>query len=59
MKLLDEKALATELGVTRWVVRQWKRKHSLPHIRVGRRVYYQMQAVERWLERAREGEVAT
>ena len=58
MKILTEKELATHLHLSPWTIRKWRLQGGLPHLQVGRRVFYRLQAVEDWMcdmERASKG----
>lgn len=50
MDLLTEKELALLLDLSPWTVRGWRIKSGLPHFRIGKKVYYRLEAVERWVE---------
>ena len=49
-KVLSEKELASELGVSPWTVRGWRLKKSLPHFRTAGRIFYRMSSVEQWMD---------
>ena len=49
MKVLSEKELAELLHISKWTVRSWRLKGGLPFIQVGRRIFYQMESVQRWM----------
>lgn len=49
-KLLTEKELATELGISFWTVRNWRLKLGLPHFRTAGRIFYRWEPVMKWME---------
>lgn len=49
MKVLTERELAESLGLSPWTIRKWRLQGGLPHLQVGRRVFYRLQAVEDWM----------
>lgn len=49
MKVLTEKELADRLGLSPWTIRKWRLEGGLPHLQVGRRVFYRLQSVEEWM----------
>ena len=51
MKILSEQELAKYLDISKWTVRQWRLSGGLPHIQVGRRIFYRVEAVEHWMEK--------
>ena len=51
MDLLTEKELACLLDLSPWTVRGWRIKSGLPHFRIGHKIYYRLEAVERWIEK--------
>ena len=55
-KLLNEKDLAQELGISTWSVRYWRFKKGLPCIKAGRRIFYRMSTVLQWLENNEKAE---
>ena len=48
-KVLTEKKLAEELGLSPWTVRGMRLKESCPHFRVGHRVFYRLEVVLAWI----------
>ncbi len=50
MKVLSEKELADLLQISKWTVRDWRLKGGLPHIQVGRRIFYQLASVQKWMD---------
>ena len=50
MKILTEKELAERLGLSPWTIRKWRLQGGLPHIQVGRRIFYRLEAVEAWMD---------
>ncbi len=49
-KYLSEKELAMTLGVTRYIIRKWRRNEGLPFITAGTRFLYRLSRVKAWLE---------
>ncbi len=49
-KFLSEKDLAEALGVTRFMIRKWRRNEGLPFITAGTRFLYKLSRVKAWLE---------
>ena len=49
-KYLNEKALASELGLTRYIIRKWRKEEGLPFITAGKKILYRMSRVMAWLE---------
>ena len=50
MRILTENELANELGLSAWTVRRMRLQEGCPHFRVGNRVFYEWEAVCRWIE---------
>ena len=57
-KYLSEKELAAALGVTRFMIRKWRRNEGLPFITAGTKFLYRMSKVKIWLD-AKEQHDAT
>ncbi len=49
-KYLSEKELAATLGVTRYIIRKWRKREGLPFITAGTRFLYKLSRVKAWLE---------
>lgn len=54
MAIVNRDELALDLDptgktITSWVVWKWYKEGGLPHIRVGRRVFFRTETVEKWL----------
>ena len=49
-KYLSEKELAATLGVTRYIIRKWRKHEGLPFITAGTRFLYRLSRVKAWLE---------
>lgn len=49
-KYLSEKELASTLGVTRYIIRKWRKREGLPFITAGTRFLYRLSRVKAWLE---------
>ena len=49
MDILSEKELASLLDMSPWTIRGWRIKSGLPHFRIGTRVFYRLESVERWI----------
>ena len=54
MKILSESELADFLNISKWTVRAWRLKGGLPFIQVGRRIFYQLTSVEKWMNEIEE-----
>ena len=54
MEILTEKELATFLHLSPWTVRKWRLSGGLPHIQVGRRIFYRVEAVKAWMKTMEE-----
>lgn len=50
-KYLSEKQLAEALGVTRYIIRKWRKREGLPFITAGTRFLYKLSRVKAWLEK--------
>ncbi len=50
MKILSESELAEFLNISKWTVRAWRLRGGLPFIQVGRRIFYQLASVEKWMD---------
>jgi excisionase family DNA binding protein len=53
-RLLDAKEVAARLGVPETWVREGVRAGSIPHVRLGRYVRFDMTDVDRWLEECKQ-----
>lgn len=51
MKILSEKELANELGLSSWTIRTLRLQKGMPHFRTAGRIFYRMETVERWIEK--------
>jgi predicted DNA-binding transcriptional regulator AlpA len=49
-KLLDIKELEQRYGFKRWTIRSLCSQRKIPHIKIGRRVYFDVDAIEAWLQ---------
>lgn len=49
-KILSERELAEDLGLSPWSVRTLRLKSGLPHTRTHGRVLYRLDSVVRWFE---------
>ena len=49
-RYLSEKELAATLGVTRYIIRKWRKYEGLPFITAGTRFLYRLSRVKAWLE---------
>ena len=60
MQILAEKELAVRLHLPYSTIRKMRIGGGLPHFRVGRRVFYRLEAVENWMmgEEARNASAA-
>ena len=47
--ILTEKELAARINRSYWTIRRWRQKEGLPHIYIGKRLYYRMEDVEEWI----------
>ncbi len=49
-KILTEKELAGELGLSIWTVRGMRIKEGCPHFNVGYRIFYRLESVLAWMD---------
>ena len=49
MKILTERQLAAELGLSPWTIRLWRIKASLPYFRTSGRIFYRLETVKDWM----------
>ena len=54
-KVLSEKELALELGLSPWTVRTLRLQSGLPHFRTAGRVFYRLESVNAWMDRMESG----
>ena len=54
-RCLSELEVAENLGLSYWSVRQLRLQQGLPHFKCGRRIFYRLETVERWLEQQEQG----
>lgn len=54
MKVYNERQLAAEFGVSPWTVRRWRINAALPHFRTAGRIFYRLEAVEKWMAQQEE-----
>ncbi len=49
---LDSNAAADYIGVSRTTLPTWRclKRYSIPFLRVGRKIYYRVDDLDRWLE---------
>ena len=59
ISVVTEIELAETLHLSKWTVRKWRLAGGLPHIKIGRRIFYRLQAVEEWLREQESHSVAT
>ena len=59
ISVMTEQELAETLHLSKWTVRKWRLAGGLPHIKIGRRIFYRLQAVEEWLREQESHSVAT
>jgi excisionase family DNA binding protein len=50
-KLLDTHSLGQYLGTNDWSVRNLKRKGKLPFVKIGRRIFYDRDEIDKWIKR--------
>lgn len=48
-KVLNEKELGQWLNISNWTVRAWRLQGGLPFIKVGKRIFYNVAQVKKWL----------
>lgn len=48
-KVLNEKELACELGISFWTARRMRLQEGCPHFTVGSRIFYRLETVLNWL----------
>jgi len=49
ISVVTETELAETLHLSKWTVRKWRLAGGLPHIKIGLRIFYRLQAVEKWM----------
>jgi hypothetical protein len=49
MKVLSEKELAVELGLSFWTVRTLRLQSGLPHFKTAGRIFYRLSSVLQWM----------
>lgn len=54
-RVLSEKELAVDLGLSPWTVRTLRLQSGLPHFRTAGRVFYRLQSVLRWMDEQEKG----
>ena len=59
ISVVTENELAETLHLSKWTVRKWRLAGGLPHIKIGRRIFYRLQSVEEWLREQESHSVAT
>lgn len=50
-KVLTEREIAAEMGVSPWTVRNWRLQLGLPHFRTAGRIFYRLETVLTWLDK--------
>ena len=53
--VLTEKECAERLGISFWTLRKLRVYGHAPHIRLGSRIYYVLDAIKEWLEHTAQG----
>lgn len=56
MKVLTEKELAVELGLSAWTVRRMRIQENCPCFNVGKRIFYRLESVLAWIAAKEQGE---
>ncbi|MDU2065508.1 MAG: hypothetical protein E6713_11835 [Sporomusaceae bacterium] len=51
MKILSERELAHELGLSYWTIRLLRINQHLPHFRTAGRIFYRMESVLAWMDK--------
>ncbi len=54
-RVLSEKELAAELGLSPWTVRTLRLQSGLPHFRTAGRVFYRLSSVLAWMDEMESG----
>lgn len=54
-KVLSEKELAGELGLSPWTVRTLRLQSGLPHFRTAGRIFYRLETVLSWMDAQEKG----
>jgi excisionase family DNA binding protein len=49
-RLLDIDGLEARYGFRKWTIRTYCSQGKIPFIKVGRRVYFRVEDIERWLD---------
>ena len=52
MKIFTERQLAQELNLSPWTIRRWRVSAGLPHFRTAGRIFYRMESVLAWMNKA-------
>ncbi len=55
-RVLNEKELAAELGLSAWTVRRFRLQGGMPCFWVGGRVFFRLPSVLAWLDKQEQGE---
>lgn len=50
MSILTEPQLADKLKLSKWTVRRFRIKEDMPYIKVGKRIFYDPEAVYNWFK---------
>ena len=48
-RVLSERELATELGISPWTARLWRLQLGMPHFRTAGRIFYRLESVLAWM----------
>jgi predicted DNA-binding transcriptional regulator AlpA len=49
-KLLDIKEVEQRYGLKTWTMRSYCSQRKMPYIKIGRRVFFRVEAIEAWLK---------
>lgn len=50
-RVLSEKEIAAELGISPWTVRTLRLQSGLPHFRTAGRIFYRLETVLTWMDK--------
>lgn len=54
-KVLTDKEIAKELGLSPWTIRKWRLEGGMPFFQVGHRIFYRYDSVMDWLDEQEKG----
>lgn len=57
--LLSEKSLAQKLNISYWTVRNFRIKYGMPFVPIGKKIFYNLESVTKWLQGREQTYLAT